>query len=40
MKEKHMPELADLFVDAAAGKAVAKRVKALRGEFSMDFRFR
>lgn len=40
MKEKHLPELADLFVAAASGKVVKKQVKALREQFDMDFRFR
>jgi len=40
MKEKHLPELADLFVAAAGGKAVKKQVKALRDQFDMDYRFR
>jgi hypothetical protein len=40
MKEKHLGELADLFVEAAKGKIVKKRVKALRDQFDMDFRFR
>ncbi|MBN1678382.1 MAG: PLP-dependent transferase [Candidatus Thermoplasmatota archaeon] len=40
MKEKHLPELADLFAAAAGGKAVKKQVKALRNQFDMDFRYR
>jgi len=40
MKEKHLADLADLFVEAAKGKIVKKQVKALRDMFDMDFRFR
>jgi glycine hydroxymethyltransferase len=40
MKEKDMPELADLFMEAASGKNVRARVKALRDRFDMAFRFR
>jgi glycine hydroxymethyltransferase len=40
MKEKHMPELADLFAEAASGRNVMKMVKELRDRFGMDFRFR
>lgn len=40
MKEKHLPELADLFVAAAGGKNVKKQVKALRDQLDMDYRFR
>ena len=39
-KEKDIPELADLFMEAARGKDVKKKVKALRDRFEMDFRFR
>jgi glycine hydroxymethyltransferase len=40
MKEKHMAEVADLFVAAALGKNVKKQVKCLRDLFQMDYRFR
>jgi len=40
LKEKHLPELADLFMEAAEGKNVKKKVRALRDQFDMDFRFR
>jgi glycine hydroxymethyltransferase len=40
MKEKHMAEVADLFVAAALGKTVKKQVKRLREQFQMDYRFR
>jgi glycine hydroxymethyltransferase len=40
VKEKHLPELADMFVDAAHGRQVRKRVKAFRDRFTMDYRFR
>lgn len=40
VKEKHLPELADMFVDAAKGRQVRKRVKAFRDRFTMDYRFR
>ncbi len=39
-REKDMPELADLFVEAAKGKNVKNRVKALRDKFDMAYRFR
>jgi len=39
MKEKDLPELADLFMDAAKGKNVSRQVKSLRDRFSMAFRF-
>jgi len=40
VKEKDLPELAEMFVDAAKGKQVKKRVKAFRDRFTMDYRFR
>jgi glycine/serine hydroxymethyltransferase len=40
VKEKHLPELAEMFVDAAKGRQVRKRVKAFRDRFTMDYRFR
>lgn len=40
MKERHLPELADLFAEAAKGKNVKKGVKEFRDGFDMDFRFR
>jgi glycine hydroxymethyltransferase len=40
MKEKHLPELADLFMAAAEGKNVSKKVKELRNGFDMEYRFR
>lgn len=39
-KEKDIPELADLFMEAAGGKSVKKQVKRLRDRFDMEFRFR
>ncbi len=39
-KEKDIPELADLFMEAASGRDVRKRVKAVRDRFDMDYRFR
>jgi glycine hydroxymethyltransferase len=39
-KEKDLPELADLFMEAAEGRDVRRRVKAMRGRFDMDYRFR
>ena len=40
VKERHLPELADLFADAAKGKIVRKQVKMFRDHFTMDYRFR
>lgn len=40
VKEKHLPELADMFADAAKGKNVRKQVKIFRDQFDMDYRFR
>ena len=40
VKEKHLPELADLFAEAAKGKNVRKAVREFRDQFDMDFRFR
>lgn len=40
MKEKDMPALADLFMEAAKGRNVKKQVKAFRDRFDMAFRFR
>lgn len=40
VKEKHLPELADLFADAAKGRNVSKPVREFRGQFEMDYRFR
>ncbi len=40
VKEKDLPELADMFVDAAEGKRVTKRVREFRDRFTMDYRFR
>ena len=40
VKEKDLPELADMFIDAANGKQVKKRVKAFRDRFTMAYRFR
>jgi glycine hydroxymethyltransferase len=40
VKEKHLPELADLFAEAARGKNVSKQVKQFRNRFEMDYRFR
>jgi len=39
-KEKEMPELADIFVEAAGGKNVKSKVKALRAHHDVEFRFR
>jgi len=40
VKEKDLPELADMFMEAAEGKQVRRKVKAFRDRFSMDYRFR
>lgn len=40
VKEKDIPELADMFVDAAKCKQVSRRVKTFRDRFSGDYRFR
>jgi glycine hydroxymethyltransferase len=40
MKEKHLPELADLFAEAADGKNIRAKVKEFRAQFEMDYRFR
>lgn len=40
VKEKHLPELADLFVQASKGVNVRKQVKEFRDQFDMDYRFR
>jgi glycine hydroxymethyltransferase len=40
VKEKHLPELADLFAEAAKGRNVKKKVKEFRDQFEMDYRFR
>jgi glycine hydroxymethyltransferase len=40
VKEKHMPELADMFMDGAKGEDVRKRVRRFRDQFDMDYRFR
>ena len=37
VKEKDIPELADLFVEAAEGRTVRKKVRDLRGRFDMDY---
>ena len=37
VKEKDIPELADIFIDAAAGATVRKRVKAFRERFDMEY---
>lgn len=37
VKEKDIPELADMFMAAAGGENVRKRVKAFRERFDMDF---
>ncbi|MGQ9587022.1 MAG: hypothetical protein ACUVT7_01375 [Thermoplasmata archaeon] len=39
-KEKHMPDLAEIFMEAASGKNVKKEVRALRDRFDMEYRFR
>jgi hypothetical protein len=39
-KERDIPELADLFMDAASGKIVKNRVKDLRDRFDLEYRFR
>lgn len=39
-KERHLSELADIFMEAAKGKNVKKRIKILRDRFDMDYRFR
>ena len=40
VKERHLPELADLFAEAAKGRNVKKMVREFRDQFEMDFRFR
>ena len=40
LKEKDIPELADLFMEAAKGRKVSRQVKTMRGKFDMAFRFR
>jgi glycine hydroxymethyltransferase len=40
VKEKHLPELADLFALAAKGKDVRSRVRSYRNQFTMDYIFR
>ena len=37
VKEKDLPELADLFMAAADGRGVKKRVKEFRERFDMDY---
>jgi len=39
MKERDIPELADIFMEAATGKDVAKKVKRFRGRYAMEFVF-
>ena len=39
-RERDLAALADLFVEAAKGKDVKKRVKALRDRFDLEYRFR
>jgi glycine/serine hydroxymethyltransferase len=39
-KEKDLPALADLFIEAAKGKNVKSQVKAMRDRFDMAFRLR
>ena len=39
LKEKHMPELADIFMDAARGKNMKKQVREFRDRFTMAYRF-
>jgi glycine/serine hydroxymethyltransferase len=39
-KEKDIPALADLFMEAAEGKNVKRHVKAMRDGFDMAFRLR
>lgn len=39
VKEKHIPELADMFMEAAEGRQVKRKVKAFRDRFGMDYRF-
>jgi glycine hydroxymethyltransferase len=40
MKEKDLPELADIFMQAAKGKNMKREVKKLRDRFDMAYRFR
>ena len=40
LKEKDLPALAELFIEAAKGKDVKKQVKQLRDRFDMAYRFR
>lgn len=39
VKEKDMPELADIFMEAAKGKRVKNKVKAFRERFSIQYAF-
>jgi len=39
-KEKDIPELADIFMEAAEGKQVKRKVRAFRERFDMEYRFR
>jgi glycine hydroxymethyltransferase len=40
LKEKDLPALAELFIEAAKGRDVKKQVKQLRDRFDMAYRFR
>lgn len=40
VKEKDLPELADIFMDGAGGKDVRRKVKRFRARLDMDYRFR
>jgi len=40
LKEKDIPELADMYMEAAKGRSVRSQVKAFRDRFDMAFRFR
>jgi glycine hydroxymethyltransferase len=40
LKEKDIPELADMYMEAAKGRSVKSQVKAFRDRFDMAFRFR
>ena len=40
LKEKDIPELADLYMEAAKGRNVRRQVKSMRGRFDMAYRLR
>jgi len=40
IKEKHLPDLAELIMEAVEGRPIKKKVKEFRDQFDMDYRFR